>query len=67
MLKLTIFGSPNDDTLWIKADTIVECYTVSSGAVPFTVLVLDNSGGTLNVKESPEEVKNGIAAVSKGV
>ena len=59
MARFHIVGSPNDDECSVTEEKYESCYSVSSGPIPFTVIVMD-SGYTYNVKETLEEVEHAI-------
>lgn len=64
MLRLHISGALNEDSASVREDAVETIYAVSSGPQPYTVVVMD-SGTTLNVKESVEEIENVLAAFKK--
>lgn len=64
MLRLNIVGSLNADQASVREDAVETLIRVSSGLEPFTTVVMD-SGTTLNVKESIQEIEDGIAAFKK--
>jgi len=63
MLRLHLVAL-NDDLASVREDAVELLYAVSSGPAIYTVVVMD-SGTSINVKESVEEIENGINEARK--
>lgn len=64
MLRLHIANSLNDDEGSIREDAVETVYRVSSGAEPYTVVVMD-SGEKLQVREKVGEIEDAIHEARK--
>lgn len=65
MLRLHISGSLNDDVVSFREDAIETVYCVSSGPMPYTVVVTD-TGTAIKVVESVTEIENALQVWKEG-
>ena len=55
MLKLTLYGTTNNDVCYVRPSVIDAVYSVSEGPVVYTVVVIAGSS-PLRVQESAEDI-----------
>ena len=65
MLKLTLYDTLNSEACYVDVAQIVAVYRVKAQARDYSVIVLANGCGTLNVLESTEEIIKLVSEASK--